>query len=146
MKCMTNNAIKIKNCLKKKVLIELGPLILGSFLFSVAVNILIVPSNLYNGGFLGMSQVIRHVLVNYCHINFGDFDISGILYFFMNIPILYMAYTRLGINFFVKTIISVFINTFFLSIIKIPSVPLVNDILSACIIGGIIAGFGTELH
>lgn len=142
---MEYNTIKMKNWLEKKVLIELGPLILGSFLFSAAVNLLIVPSNLYNGGFLGLSQVIRHVLVNYCHINFGDFDISGLLYFFMNIPILYIAYTKLGMNFCVKTIISVFINTFFLSIIKSPAVPLVNDILSACIIGGIIAGFGTGI-
>jgi uncharacterized membrane-anchored protein YitT (DUF2179 family) len=134
---------KIKSLLRKKVLMKLFHLIIGSFLFAVAVNLLIVPSNLYNGGFLGMCQVIRYVLVYYGHMNFGNFDISGLLYFFMNIPIIYLAYTRLGLNFFVKTIISVVVNTLFLSIIKIPEVPLVNDVLTACIIGGIIAGFGT---
>jgi hypothetical protein len=43
------------------------------------------------GGFLRMSQVIRYILVQYGHINFGDFDISGLLYFIINIPIPYMA-------------------------------------------------------
>lgn len=138
-----NVNLKIKNMSRKKILVKLCPLIIGSFLFSAAVNLFIVPSNLYNGGFLGMCQVIRYVLSYYGHINFEDFDISGLLYFLMNIPIFYLAYTRLGANFFMKTIISVVFNTLFLSIIRTPKVPLVNDILSACIIGGIIAGFGT---
>jgi len=133
---------KIKSLFEKKIRIELYYIILGSFLFSIAINLFIVPSNLYNGGFLGMSQVIRHILVRYVHMDFRDFDISGLLYFLMNIPILYIAYSKLGRNFFIKTIISVFVNTIFLSVIKIPKVPLVNDILSSCIIGGIIAGFG----
>ena len=133
---------KIKSLFEKKIRIELYYIILGSFLFSIAINLFIVPSNLYNGGFLGMSQVIRHILVRYVHMDFRDFDISGLLYFLMNIPILYIAYSKLGRNFFIKTIISVFVNTIFLSVIKIPKVPLVNDILSSCIIGGIITGFG----
>ena len=133
---------KITSLKENKIFIELCNIIVGSFLFSIAINLFIVPSNLYNGGFLGMSQVIRHVLVYYFHIDFGNFDISGILYFLINIPILYMSYSKIGRSFFVKTILSVFVNTFFLSIIRSPEIPLVNDILSACIIGGIIAGFG----
>ena len=140
-----NNNFNVRNLLNKKLLMKLCTIIFGSFLFSAAINLFIVPSNLYNGGFLGMSQVARYILVHYCNIDFGDFDISGLLYFFVNIPILYIAYSKLGRNFFVKTIISVSVNTFFLSVIKSPKVPLVNDILSACIIGGIIAGFGMGL-
>lgn len=132
----------IKTLKENKKIMDLCNIIIGAFLFSVAINLFIVPCNLYNGGFLGMSQVIRYLLVRYFNINFGDFDISGILYFIINIPILYMAYAKLGRSFFIKTIVSVFVNTFFLSIIKGPQTPLVEDILSACIIGGIIAGFG----
>ncbi len=132
----------IKTLKENKKIMDLCNIIIGAFLFSVAFNLFIVPCNLYNGGFLGMSQVIRYLLVHYFNINFGDFDISGILYFIINIPIFYMAYAKLGRSFFIKTIVSVFVNTFFLSIIKGPQTPLVEDILSACIIGGIIAGFG----
>jgi uncharacterized membrane-anchored protein YitT (DUF2179 family) len=140
---MENNInFKIKSLFEKKTRMELFYIIVGSFLFSLAINLFIVPSNLYNGGFLGMSQVIRHILVRYGHMDFGNFDISGLLYFLINIPILYIAYSKLGRNFFIKTIISVFVNTFFLSVIKSPRIALVNDILSACIIGGIIAGLG----
>ena len=44
---------KIKSLFEKKIRIELYYIILGSFLFSIAINLFIVPSNLYNGGFLG---------------------------------------------------------------------------------------------
>ncbi|WP_297417239.1 YitT family protein [Clostridium sp.] len=138
---MKNSSV-FRKLFEKRMRIDIYYIILGSFLFSVAVNLFIVPSNLYNGGFLGMSQVIRYILVRYMNINFGDFDISGLLYFLINIPILYIAYSKIGKRFFLKTIIAVFFTTTFLSVIWIPKVPLVNDVLSACIIGGIISGLG----
>lgn len=139
---MKKNIIVIKKIIKKKVLKDLFFIIAGSFLFSVAINFFIVPSNLYNGGFLGLSQVIRYILAQYVCIDFGGFDISGILYFLLNIPTVYLAYTKLGKSFLLKTIVSVLANTIFLSIIRSPEIPLLKDILSSCIIGGIVAGFG----
>lgn len=141
---MKNNNI-FRKLFEKRMRIDVYYIILGSFLFSIAVNFFIVPSNLYNGGFLGMSQVIRYILVQYTSIDFGNFDISGLLYFLMNVPILYIAYSKIGKRFFLKTIIAVFFTTIFLSFIKIPEVALVNDVLSACIIGGIIGGIGVGI-
>jgi len=42
-----NNNFNVRNLLNKKLLMKLCTIILGSFLFSVAINLFIVPSNLY---------------------------------------------------------------------------------------------------
>ena len=68
---------------------ELFSAILGCFIFSFAVNIFIVPNSLYNGGILGIAQLIRSLLSNY--ISFS-FDIAGIISFLINIPLLILAY------------------------------------------------------
>lgn len=41
--------------------------IVGMLIFSVGINLFIVPADLYNGGVLGISQLIRTVLVRYLH-------------------------------------------------------------------------------
>ena len=42
--------------------------VVGMLVFSAGINLFIVPANLYNGGVLGISQVIRTVLVRYFHL------------------------------------------------------------------------------
>ena len=38
--------------------------IIGCFLFAFAVNIFLVPNSLYNGGILGIAQLIRSLFIN----------------------------------------------------------------------------------
>lgn len=42
--------------------------IAGMLIFSAGINFFIVPADLYNGGMLGISQLIRTVLVKYLHL------------------------------------------------------------------------------
>lgn len=119
--------------------------LLGSAIYAFGVNIFIVPLGLYSGGFIGISQIIRTLLVQGLHISFGGRDIAGILYLFLNIPILFMAYHCQGRYFFVKTITCVMASSFFLSVIPIPAVPLLPDTLTGCLIGGIVCGLGGGL-
>ena len=65
--------------------------ILGCLIFAMAVNLFIVPNSLYNGGVLGISQLIRSILEKYFHLHFS-FDIAGIINFIINIPLFFMAY------------------------------------------------------
>lgn len=53
--------------------------VVGMLVFSAGINLFIVPANLYNGGVLGISQVIRTVLVRYFHLASGTTDIAGII-------------------------------------------------------------------
>lgn len=39
-----------------------GIIILGAFLFCLGINLFMVPVGLYNGGVVGLSQIIRSVL------------------------------------------------------------------------------------
>ena len=51
--------------------------VIGMLIFSAGINLFIVPANLYNGGVLGISQVLRTVLVRYLHVAAGTTDIAG---------------------------------------------------------------------
>lgn len=114
----------------------------GVLMYAIGMNLFIVPQGLYTGGLMGVSQVIRTLLVEYLGFPFGNFDISGIIYYIINIPLFIIAIKRLGRMFFLKTVISVTAMSFFLFIVYIPSIPIMDDILASCIIGGILSGAG----
>ena len=56
-----------------------------------------------------------------------------------------MGLRILGKEFAVKTLVTVGIQSLWLSVIPIPAAPIIDDYLTACIIGGIVAGTGTGL-
>lgn len=115
--------------------------IIGCFIFAFAVNVFIVPKSLYNGGILGLSQLIRSVLVNTFNLHFS-FDISGIISFLINIPLFIMAYKMISKTFFRRTLVCMIFQTIFLTLIPIPKDAIIDDILASVLIGGIIAGYG----
>ena len=122
---------------------RLGVALLGTLILSAAVNLLIVPQNLYTSGVLGMCQVIR-TLLERVGIT-AEFDIAGILYFVINVPLLVLAWKSMGRRFVIRMIICVAANSLFVSIIPIPEVPIVEDELTSCLLGGILSGFGGGL-
>lgn len=131
---------------KKKMETEgkrLGIALLGAAVYAAGVNLFIVPVGLYSGGLMGTAQVIRTLLVSYLHLPLGNFDIAGLIYYAVNIPILLLAMKNIGKQFLAKTLICVTAVTFFLSVIPIPAQPLLpDDVLASSVIGGIICGFG----
>ena len=97
------------------------------------------------GGFMGISQLIRTLIVHVFHFSFGQTDIAGIIYFLINIPLIYMAWSKMGKEFFARSIITIIIQTAALTFIPVPSAPVIDDYLTACVIGGIIAGTGSGM-
>lgn len=116
--------------------------IVGMLLFSMGINFFIVPAQLYNGGVLGISQIIRTILTTYLSLSFGGTDIAGIINLILNIPLFVLAYCSIGRNFFWRTVICVISQTIFLSVLTIPATPFVKDALTASMMGGILAGTG----
>ena len=117
----------------------------GELIAAAALNLFIVPLHLYSGGAMGVCQLIRTLLQTYTKLDFGTYDIAGILYFLVNIPILLLAYKNLGRAFVAKTLICTVAFSLFYSLIPSPSVPIVDDYLTACLLGGILAGVGGGL-
>ena len=114
--------------------------ILAALMYAVGLNLFVVPAQLYSGGLMGVCQVVRTLLVDYLHMNFQSFDIAGIIYYIINIPIFIIAFARMGRKFFAKTLIMVTSMTLFLSVI--PVTEIVKDAMASCMVGGIISGGG----
>ncbi|MBQ6477624.1 MAG: YitT family protein [Bacilli bacterium] len=117
---------------------------IGVFLFCAALNIFIVPNNLYTAGVLGLSQIIRTLLIRGFDIH-TNFDLAGIINLIINIPLFIIAYRRISKTFFIRTLYCVLIETIFLTIIPSPDKLLVEELITSVIIGGIMAGIGGGL-
>lgn len=117
--------------------------ILGAFLYAAGINLFVVPASLYTGGVLGICQVIRTLLAEYLHLTFSNIDIAGIIYYMVNIPIFILAFTRMGKRFFAKTVVTVTAMSVFLSLIA--PVQIVEDVMAACVVGGLISGAGVGI-
>ncbi len=130
----------------KELTIQMCYAIGGSFLFTLGINLLMVPMGLYNGGFMGMAQLIRTFLVSGLNLPIPpSVDIAGIIYFMINVPLFYMGFRIMGLEFTIKTLVTVGINSLMLVLVPIPETPIIQDTLTGSIIAGIIAGIGVGL-
>ena len=92
---------------------------------------------------MGFAQIVRTILVSYLHLPIQNFDIAGLIYYAINIPVLLLGMKDIGKQFFVKTICCLTAVTIFLSFIPIPTETLLhNDILGSTVIGALMCGFG----
>ena len=130
---------------QKKQITGLLYSVCGGVLFAAGVNLFITPLDLYNGGFMGIAQLIRTFLTSALHLSFGQTNIAGIIYFIVNLPLLYLAWSKMGRGFFFRTVVTVIVETAALTFIPVPERSLIDDRLTSCVIGGLVAGFGTGL-
>lgn len=120
--------------------------ILGGIICAANLNTIIVPLKLYNGGFVGISQVLSDLAINVLHLNIPQtFNLAGVMMLILNIPLMLVAYREISRTFFLKTLLTVASQSMAMTIIPVPTTPLIEDYLTACIIGGLIAGSGIGL-
>ena len=117
--------------------------VFGALLYAAGINLFVVPAELYTGGLMGICQVIRTVLADAFGLRFQSFVIAGVIYYIINVPIFLVAFSRIGRMFLVKTLASVTAITLFISLI--PTVVIVEDVMAACVVGGIISGAGVGI-
>ena len=116
--------------------------ITGCLLYAIAINLFIVPNSLYNGGILGISQLLRTIITTTFDLNL-KFDIAGLINFAINIPLFFVAYKFISKTFFRRTVVCVACSTLFLTLIPIPEKALISDLLTNVLIGGILCGLGS---
>ena len=80
--------------------------IVYDLIYAVGMNMFIVPAGIYSGGLMGICQLIRTLLTDYAGLKVG-FDIAGLLYYVLNIPIFLFAWKKMKRKTLVKTIITV---------------------------------------
>ncbi len=123
---------------------KLATAVAGAVLMAVAINLFIVPQGLYTGGLLGLCQVIRTLLVTKLGV-MANFDIAGLIYLASNVPLLLLAYKTLGRTFVLRLTICTVVNSLSMSIIPVPAQPIIPDLLTSCMVGGILVGFSSGL-
>lgn len=129
----------MKEFFNKKDIVKAAYIIVGAMIYAFGMNIFIVPMGLYSSGLMGLAQILRTLAEQYLGVNFG-FDISGVLSFVLNIPLMILVYKTVGKSFIIKSAFCVAMQSVFLSLI--PVTEIIDDALTSCIIGGILCGFG----
>lgn len=121
------------------------PVILaGALVYSFGLNLFLRPLDLYSGGMMGFAQLIQEFLRR-AGITFDGFNVSGVIYYLMNVPAIVIAIRTMRRRFTVKTLFAVTSITVLLSVIPIPSAPVLDDRITNAIIAGLICGTGSGL-
>lgn len=124
--------------------LKLPGVLLGAAVYAVGMNLFLRPLNLYSGGLMGFAQLFQELLMR-GGITFGGLNISGILYYLMNIPAIVLALRKMRRRFIVKTVFAVTMVSLLLSLIPIPAAPILDDRITLVIIAGVICGAGTGI-
>jgi len=124
---------------------KLGLAVLGSLIYAIGINFFVVPLNLFTGGLMGLCQLLRSLILGLLGLESLPVDLAGIIFYAFNVPVLVLAYKSMGRIFFRNTLICASTYALFTSIVPVPPAPIVGDMLTGCLLGGIISGVGTGL-
>ena len=91
----------------------------GSLVYSIGFNMFILPCNLYNGGFLGIAQLLGYFMRNVLGLSFVTDNYIGIIYFLLNIPLMLLAIRKFGKDFLVKSAVCITSYSVLLSIVPV---------------------------
>ena len=109
-------------------------LVVGSFIMACATAFFLLPNKLSTGGFSGLSTIVYYL-----------FNVPiGTAMFVLNIPLICIAFLKIGKKFIIKSIFGTILLSIFMNFLeRFPAVT--NDRFLACIYGGIIMGIGTAI-
>ncbi len=132
-----------KQAIKQEGL-KLPLILLGAAVYSFSLNIFLRPLHLYSGGLMGFAQLFES-LFNRAGITFGGVQISGILYYLMNVPAIILAFKKMRRRFIIKTVFAISSISIMLSLIPIPAAPILNDMITTVILAGVLCGIGVGI-
>ncbi|HEL2738929.1 TPA: YitT family protein [Streptococcus suis] len=109
-------------------------ILLGSGIFSFALNYLIMPNHLYEGGITGINLILFYLF------KFQPWMMNILI----NIPLFLLGWKLLGRKILIYSLIGTFTVTFWLLLFeKLPiHINLANDLLIVSMLGGILVGLG----
>ena len=120
--------------LKKRMLINVVLLILGTAIMAIGINCFLLPNKLSTGGMSGIATLIYYI-----------FNIPvGITSLILNVPLFIIALIRNGKKTLLKSVLGTVLLSTFLELFKVKA--LTQDSLLASIYGGILVGFGSSLN
>lgn len=124
---------------REKYAEKISASILYGILSSIAVNFFFQPGHVYSSGATGLAQVISAI----SNRLFGMTIPISVAFYLINIPLLILAWNKIGHKFTIFTFITVTMSSLFIQIM--PQVTLTHDPLINAIFGGLILGLGVGL-
>lgn len=121
--------------MEKKIGLFLKSL-LGALIYCIGYNYFVKMSGVYASGFMGIAQLIAY----FCPKT--NIDFQGIIYFALNLPLFCIALKVFGKRYIGKSIVIVAFESFILSILPPLSAPIFDEVITSCLIGGLIEGIG----
>lgn len=129
---------RVKKVVKKSPvlykILQIIFIILGAAIAAFAVEGILVPNSILDGGVTGISMILNYVL---------DWKLS-LCIIIINIPFLYIGYRNMGWRFLVKAIVSIVVFSLFLEVFHHIN-HVIDNILLATIYGSVILGVGVGL-
>lgn len=110
-------------------------LILGSVVYSVAVEVFLSPLKISPGGITGISTALNF---------FNGFPTGAYIVIF-NLPLIILGLIKFGKSFIFRTSLAVLLTSAFIEIINIFYRPMLTDKVVCCLFGGILMGTGLGL-
>lgn len=121
---------------KRRAFKDICLVVFGCVLFSISVNVYSVPNGFVQGGLTGVSIMINSLF---------PFVPVGTAIFFMNVPLLAVAYLKLGSQFVKKTAFAIFLSTLIIDLGAVVFPPYTEDSFLACVFCGVFSGAGISI-
>ena len=119
--------------------------IMGALIYALGINLFVAPLGLFTGGLMGLCQLLRSLILMLLGIESLNFELAGVILYAFNVPLLILAYRSMGRVFFRNTLICSTAYAVFASVVPVPAAPIVEDMLTGCLLGGVISGVGSGL-
>ena len=126
----------LKGISKEKYAEKFSASLFYGLMSAIAVNFFFEPGHVYSSGVTGLSQVLSAISGRYL-----GFTIPvAVAFYAINLPLLVLAWYKIGHKFTVFTFITVTMSSLFIQLI--PQVTLTTDPLINAIFGGLVMGTG----
>lgn len=112
-----------------------GSIIYG-ILSSIAVNFFFQPGHVYSSGVTGIAQIVSAISLTYLGVKIP----LALVYYGLNLPLLVLAWYKIGNKFTIFTFITVTFSSFFIQFM--PHIALTTDPIVNAIFGGLMLGTG----
>ena len=126
----------IKNISIEKLMYKLSASVVYAILSAVALNFFFQPGHVYSSGITGLAQIfttLSYKLLGH------DIPVSITLYL-LNLPLLVLAWLKIGKRFTIYTVITVTLSSIFIH--AIPEYTMTTDPIINSIFGGAVMGAG----
>jgi uncharacterized membrane-anchored protein YitT (DUF2179 family) len=119
---------------QKNTIFRIAYILIGSFIYSIAINALFIPHHLLSGGLTGVAMMLNYL-----------FRIPiGLSVAILNIPLFFGSHKYIGKRFTWLSILGILSSSLFLFLTDSWKIPVENSMVAA-IFGGLISGIGTGI-